>query len=90
VARPQGVTCDIGAFELDRFATVTLAIDPNVALDANTGRASSRAPRRAPKPAIVGIDVALSQTQKVAGKFNTIIQANGTTNMRALGRLRGA
>ena len=47
VARPQGVTCDIGAFELDQFATVTLAIDPNVAVDAKTGRPSSRAPRHA-------------------------------------------
>jgi len=85
VARPQGVTCDIGAFELDRFATVTLAIDPNVALDANTGRAIVTGTATCSEPAIVGIDVALSQTQKVAGKFNTIIQANATTNMRCVG-----
>ena len=40
VARPQGVTCDIGAFELDRLATVTLTIAPNVAVNAKTGVAT--------------------------------------------------
>jgi len=40
VARPQGATCDIGAFELDKLASVTLALAPNAAFIKKTGAAT--------------------------------------------------
>ena len=83
VARPQGVTCDIGAFELDRFATrdssrssQTSPSNPKTGVATVTGTATCS------EPAVVGVDVALSQTQKTTGKFSTTIQADGDDQRR--------
>lgn len=84
VARPQGGTCDIGAFELDRFASVTPAIAPNVAVNEQTGAATVTGTVTCSAPGTVGIDVALSQAQKT-GKFGTIVQAAGTTTVDCVG-----
>ena len=85
VARPQGATCDIGAFELDKLATVTLTIGPNVAVNTKTGVATVTGTAACSVPGIVRVDVALSQTQKTNGKFSTIIQAAGTTSANCIG-----
>jgi hypothetical protein len=85
VARPQGVTCDIGAFELDKFASVTLTIAPNVAVNTKTGVATVTGTATCSAPGVVPIDVALSQTQKTKGKFSTIIQAAGATSVDCVG-----
>jgi len=85
VARPQGATCDIGAFELDKLETVTLTIGPNVAVNTKTGVATVTGTATCSAPGIVRVDVALSQTQKTNGKFSTIIQAAGTTSANCIG-----
>lgn len=85
VARAQGVTCDIGAFELDEFATTTLAIAPNVAIDTKTGVATVTGTVTCSAQGVMGIDVTLSQTQKTTGKFSTIVQASGTTSVDCVG-----
>jgi len=85
VARPQGVTCDIGAFELDRLASVTLTIAPNVAVNAKTGVATVTGTATCSAQGVVGIDVALSQTQKINGKFGTIVQGAGATSISCVG-----
>jgi hypothetical protein len=40
VARNQGSSCDIGAFEFTDFATLTVTMDPNIAVNAKTGAAT--------------------------------------------------
>jgi hypothetical protein len=85
VARPQGVTCDIGAFELDRFASVTLTIAPNVAVNEQTGAATVTGTATCSAQATIGIDVSLSQAQKVKGKPSTIVQAAGATSINCVG-----
>ena len=85
VARPQGATCDIGAFELDKFASVALTIGPNVAVNPKTGVATVTGTATCSGPGVVRLDVALSQTQKTNGKFSTIIQAAGATSVDCVG-----
>jgi hypothetical protein len=85
VARAQGVACDIGAFELDKFATATLTIGPNVAVNTKTGVATVTGTLTCSAQGIIGIDVTLSQTQKTTGKFSTIVQASGTTSVNCAG-----
>jgi hypothetical protein len=86
VTRPQGVTCDIGAFELDKFATATLTIAPNVAVNTKTGVATVTGTATCSAPGVVRVDVTLSQTQKTTGKFSTIVQAGGTTSANCVVR----
>jgi hypothetical protein len=85
VARPQGGTCDIGAFELDKFASVALTIGPNVAVNMKTGVATVTGTIACSAQDVIAIDVALSQTQKSNGKFSTIVQAAGTTSVSCVG-----
>jgi len=85
VSRPQGASCDLGAFELDRFATVTLTIAPNAAVNAKTGVATVTGTIRCSAQRVITIDVAMSQTQKTNGKFSTIIQAAGKTSVDCVG-----
>lgn len=68
MARAQGGSCDIGAFELDRFASATLAIAPDVAVNTNTGVATVTGTVTCSAQGVIGIDVMLSQTQKTTGK----------------------
>ena len=85
VARAQGVTCDIGAFELDKFASATLAIVPNVAVNMKTGVATVTGTVTCSAQGVIGIDLTLSQVQKTTGKFSTIVQASGTTSVDCVG-----
>lgn len=78
VARPQGSTCDVGAFEFNDFGTYTLTIGPNVAVNAKTGVASVTGTLACSKPTILPLlDVSMSQTQKTKGRFTAIIEATG-------------
>jgi hypothetical protein len=84
VTRPQGTSCDIGAFELDKFATATLALAPNVSVT-KAGVATVAGTVSCSAPGVVAIDVTLSQTQKTTGKFTTIVQAAGSTSVSCAG-----
>jgi hypothetical protein len=75
VARPQGSSCDVGAFEFNAFRPVTLTVNPNVAVNAKTGTATVAGTISCNGPAATPIRVVLSQTQKTTGKFTTIVQA---------------
>jgi hypothetical protein len=75
VARNQGASCDVGAFEFDAFRVVALTVNPNVAVNAKTGVATVTGTISCDGPAPTPIRVVLSQTQKTAGKFTTIVQA---------------
>jgi hypothetical protein len=85
VGRPQGPACDIGAFELDRFATVALAIEPSIAVNSETGVAIVTGTAICSAQGVVGVEVTLSQAQKVTGKFSSTIEATGTTNINCVG-----
>lgn len=75
IARNQGSSCDIGAFEFDTFGTITITIGPNVAVNAKTGTATVAGMISCSRPAATPLSVSLSQTQKTVGKFTTIVQA---------------
>jgi hypothetical protein len=75
VARNQGNSCDIGAFEFTDFATVTVTIGPNIAVNAKTGAATVTGTIKCSAPAGARLTISLSQTQKTTGKFTTIVQA---------------
>ena len=75
VARNQGASCDVGAFEFDAFRVVALTVNPNAAVNAKTGVATVTGTISCDGPAPTPIRVALSQTQKTAGRFTTIVQA---------------
>jgi hypothetical protein len=77
VARTQGTSCDIGAFEFTDYATVTMTIGPNVAVNARTGVATVTGTVKCSSPVGVILTVSLSQTQKTTGRFSTIVE--GTT-----------
>lgn len=74
VTRPQGTSCDVGAFEFDSFRNINLTISPNVAVNAKTGVATVTGTISCPGQAYSPLRVMLSQTQKTTGKFTTIIQ----------------
>jgi hypothetical protein len=78
VARNQGASCDIGAFEFDAFRNINLVISPNVAVNAKTGVATVAGTISCPGYAYSPLSVTLSQTQKTTGKFTTIIQAQAS------------
>jgi hypothetical protein len=75
VTRPQGTTCDVGAFEFDAFRDISLTISPNVAVNAKTGVATVSGTISCPRQAYSPLSVTLSQTRKTTGRFTTIIQA---------------
>jgi len=76
VARPQGSSCDLGAFEFNSFGTFTLTIGPNVAVNVKTGVATVTGTINCSKPGSATLSVALSQTQKATGRFTTIVQGS--------------
>lgn len=79
IARTEGVTCDVGAFEFNAYAVVTLTIGPNVAKSAKTGVTTVTGTISCSRPTSTTLTIALSQTQKVTGRFATIVQGNATT-----------
>jgi hypothetical protein len=85
VARPQGTSCDLGAFEFNGFGTFTLTIGPNVAVNTRTGVATVTGTISCSKPGSATLSVALSQTQKTTGRFATIVQGSLQTPTVACG-----
>jgi hypothetical protein len=79
VARNQGITCDVGAFEFNDYAKVTLTIGPNVGMSAKTGITTVSGTIACSRPTTTTLAIALSQTQKVTGRFTTIVQGSATT-----------
>ena len=75
VARNQGASCDVGAFEFDAYRVVSLTVNPNAAVNAKTGVATVTGTISCDGPAPTPIRVVLSQTQKNTGKFTTIVEA---------------
>ena len=75
VSRPQGSTCDVGAFEFDAFRIINLTISPNVAVNNKTGVATVTGTISCPGYSYSPLRVTLTQTQKTHGKFTMIIQA---------------
>ena len=84
VARNQGASCDVGAYEFDRFSRLTLTVGPNAAVT-KSGVATVAGTITCTAPATVELDVALSQPQKSTGKFTTIVQASGQTTVACTG-----
>jgi len=84
VARPQGATCDIGAFELDKLASVTLALAPNAAFIKKTGAATVTGTVSCSAAGVVALNVTLTQPQKTKGNSSTVVQAAGTTNVNCV------
>ena len=90
VARNQGTSCDIGAFEFNDFATVTVTIGPNIAVNAKTGTATVTGTVKCSAPVGVLLNPSLSQTQKTKGKFSTIVQASASSLPVACGTANSA
>jgi predicted outer membrane repeat protein len=78
VPRPQGASCDLGAFEFNDYGTYTITVGPNVAVNAKTGVITLTGTISCSKPTTqLGLNVNVSQTQKTTGRFATIVQADG-------------
>ena len=78
VGRPQGGTCDLGAFEFTDFGRYTITVGPNVAVNAKTGVITLTGTISCSKATTqLGLNVNVTQTQKTTGRFATIVQANG-------------
>lgn len=84
VPRNQGPSCDVGAFEFT-YGTITVTLNPNAAVNNKTGVATVTGTIKCSTSASTVLDVQMSQTQKVNGKFTTIIQAQGSASVPACG-----
>ena len=85
VARNQGVTCDLGAYEFNDYERATLTIDPNAAVHPKTGVVTLTGTITCSRSASLVLNVNLSQTQKTKGKFTTIVKAVGGASVPACG-----
>jgi hypothetical protein len=75
VARPQGLACDIGAYEFNSYATVSLTVDASAAVNPNNGVAVVTGSLTCSEPLSVQLQVALRQEQKV-GRVSAVVQAS--------------
>jgi len=85
VARNQGTSCDLGAFEFNDFGTFTFTIGPNVAVNPKTGVVTVSGTIKCSKPGSAELGVSVTQTQKTIGRFTTIIQGAGGTSVALCG-----
>jgi hypothetical protein len=76
VARPKGAGCDVGAYEFDDYARITLVAGPNAPVNPKTGIVTLGGTITCTAPGSVSLTVSLSQTQKTTGRFTTIVQAS--------------
>ncbi len=76
VARNQGSSCDLGAFEFDTYETFTLTLNPNGAVN-KAGVATVSGTIRCSRSTSLVVGVQVSQTQKTKGKFTTIVNGQG-------------
>ena len=78
ITRPQGASCDLGAFEFNDYGTYTITLGPNVAVNSKTGVITLTGTISCSKPTTqLGLNVNVSQTQKTTGRFSAIVQADG-------------
>ena len=81
VSRPQGSTCDVGAFEFNDFGTYTITIGPNAAVNAKTGIVTITGTIACSTSTILPLlGVEVSQTQKTTGRFTTIVKGKGSAS----------
>jgi hypothetical protein len=85
IARNQGASCDIGAFEFNDFGAFTITVGPNIAVNAKTGVATVTGTIRCSRPASALLSISMSQTQKVTGRFTIIVQSDGTVGVNTCG-----
>jgi hypothetical protein len=85
VVRNHGFSCDLGAYEFNDYGTVSLTLNPNVALNKQTGVATVTGTIKCSRSTSLLINVELSQTQKTSGKFTTIVKARSDANIPACG-----
>jgi len=78
VDRPQGSSCDIGAYEYT-YARLTLNAGPNAMLDRKAGVATVTGTVTRPEPGTFTLGVDLSQSQRITGRFDTVVQATAST-----------
>jgi predicted outer membrane repeat protein len=90
VARNQGSSCDVGAFEFTDFATVTVTIGPNIAVNAKTGAATVIGTMQCSASVSARLTVSLSQTQKTTGRFSAIVQASTIPTLVVCGSANSA
>ena len=81
VSRPQGPSCDIGAFEFTDYGTYQITIGPNIAVNRQSGVATVSGTISCSKETGALLRVRLSQTQKTTGKFTTIIQGDALASV---------
>lgn len=62
---PRDTKCDVGAFEFNDFTNVTIAIDPNVKVDAANGRALLTGTIKCSRDETLKVALELHQDQKV-------------------------
>jgi hypothetical protein len=84
VDRVWGTSCDLGAYEFDDFARLSLTAGPNGTVD-KAGKAAVSGTISCSVPGMVTLDVSLSQTIKTTGRFTTIVQASGQTTVSCSG-----
>ena len=76
VARPQGLACDIGAYEFNNFESTPLIVDDAVMVSPNTGAAIASGTVTCPADAFIAtLHVALSEPQK--GRVPATVSASG-------------
>src|SRR5215207_3218404 len=86
VARPQlpGGACDIGAFEFDAYVKIAIAVDVSVTVNPTTAIAVVSGTMTCGAPGQVGLEVTLSQKQKV-GRVSAVVEATDVTTIDCSG-----
>ena len=84
VARPQGLACDIGAFEFDGYLDVTISVNASAAVSPTTGVAIVTGSMTCSAPGPITLGVGLSQTQKT-GRVTTVAHASSQTVVNCTG-----
>jgi hypothetical protein len=84
VARPQGLACDIGAFEFDGYLEVTISVNASAAVSPTTGVAIVTGSMTCSAPGPITLSVGLSQTQKT-GRLTTVAHASSQTVVNCTG-----
>lgn len=84
VARPQGLACDIGAFEFTDFTRFAVAIDPSNEVNPETGSAVITGSLTCSRPTQVHLQVSVNQSQKIK-RVNVVAQAADVLTINCTG-----
>lgn len=77
IIRPQGATCDLGAFEFNDFTRATVGIDPSGTVSISSGTAYVSGTVSCSRATTLALQVRGVQSRKV-GRVNTTIEASTT------------